>query len=88
MAKLQAALRAVESKTRTHSSDRTSLELEIERLRRDLARCEDDLAAVKEDLRMAEQRASDAVISGARSVRLLWCPLECLAKTDVLTFHA
>jgi chromosome segregation ATPase len=55
LASVQSALRSLEDERRKlgddHTSDRFSLELEIERVKRDLEQCEDELDRAKEDLR-------------------------------------
>ncbi|KAL1412952.1 hypothetical protein Q8F55_000701 [Vanrija albida] len=60
---VQNALRDVEDQRRKlgdeHSSDQHALELELERLRRDLAQCEDDLDRARDELREREQALSD-----------------------------
>ena len=40
----------------THSTNRFSLELEVDRLRRDLARCEDDVERLKKEVDAREDR--------------------------------
>lgn len=59
---VQNALRSLEDERRKLgdelSSDQRSMELEIERLRRDLARCEDDLDRAREELRERESTLS------------------------------
>lgn len=51
--KLQDALNGLESESRrlgeTHTNDRFSLELELDRIKRDLARCEDDLDRARKE---------------------------------------
>lgn len=54
LASVQAALRGLEDDRKKlgdeHTSDRFSLELEIERVKRDLEQCEDELDRAKADL--------------------------------------
>ncbi len=69
---VQDALRSLEDERRKigdeHTSDRFSLELEIERFKRDLERCEDDLTTARDELdlrdetlRQKEKELSDVV---------------------------
>ncbi|KAG9014667.1 hypothetical protein FRB94_011845 [Tulasnella sp. JGI-2019a] len=63
VAKLQDTLNDLESESRklgeSHSTDRFALELETERLRRDLARAEEDLEKAKKELSMREEKARE-----------------------------
>ncbi len=63
LAAVQTALRDLESEKRklgeSHTTDRFSLELELDRLKRDLARCEDELARARDDLREKERARRD-----------------------------
>lgn len=63
VAKLHDALRDKENESvrlgQTHSSDRYSLELEIDRLKRDLGRCEADLDRARKDLDRKEEALRD-----------------------------
>jgi septal ring factor EnvC (AmiA/AmiB activator) len=63
LAAVQTALRDLESEKRklgeSHTTDRFSLELELDRLKRDLARCEDELARARDDLREKERVRHD-----------------------------
>lgn len=51
-----------------HTSDRFSLELEIDRLKRDLARCEDDLDAARDDLERREKQSRQQEVELAELV--------------------
>lgn len=59
LAAVQAALQAIESEKRrlgeSATTDKFSLELEVDRLRRDLQRCEDDLQRAREDVKDRER---------------------------------
>lgn len=64
--RLQTALNGLEAESRqlgrSHSSDRHALELEIDRVRRDLERCEDELASANEDREAALRAARDGAM--------------------------
>ncbi|OCF33425.1 hypothetical protein I316_04845 [Kwoniella heveanensis BCC8398] len=59
LAEVEAALRSLEDEREKvgneHTSDRYGLELELERVRRDLNRCEDELEAVRSELEKREE---------------------------------
>lgn len=61
--KLQDTLNDLEKESRklgeSHTTDRFSLELEVERLRRDLARAEEDLEKARKELSSREEKARD-----------------------------
>ncbi len=63
LANVQTALRSLEDERRkmgdAASSDQRSLELEIDRLRRDLGACEDDLDRARDEVREKEQVLHD-----------------------------
>ena len=63
IADLQSALGALEAKSRklgeSHTSDRFSLELELDRVKRDLGRCEDELTRLRRELAEKEARHLD-----------------------------
>ncbi|SCZ97806.1 BZ3501_MvSof-1269-A2-R1_Chr7-2g09322 [Microbotryum saponariae] len=71
--KLQDALNGLESSTRrlgeSHVNDRFALDIECDRLKRDLARCEQELQLAKEDLedRTASIRAKDMTLATLQS---------------------
>ncbi|CAO1622322.1 unnamed protein product [Jaminaea pallidilutea] len=60
---LQRALKSKENETeqrgRSSATDRHSLELELDRLKRDLARCEQDLARARDDVDRKEEQARE-----------------------------
>lgn len=62
-AAVQAALQALENEKRklgeSATTDKFSLELELDRLRRDLQRCEDDLERAREDVKERERTRRD-----------------------------
>ncbi|SCV70616.1 BQ2448_3378 [Microbotryum intermedium] len=71
--KLQEALNGLESSTRrlgeSHVNDRFALDIECDRLKRDLARCEQELQLAKEDLedKTASSRAKDMTLATLQS---------------------
>ena len=90
LAAVQTALRDLESEKRklgeSHTTDRFSLELELDRLKRDLARCEDELARTRDDLRDKEQvrRDRDAAIDRLVSVLSCACVLLVIGHCSTL----
>ncbi|GFZ45294.1 hypothetical protein JCM24511_03020 [Saitozyma sp. JCM 24511] len=83
LASVQAALRGLEDDRKKlgdeHTSDRFSLELEIERVKRDLEQCEDELDRAKADLHdrdveygqlLERQRELESLIASERQGRL------------------
>jgi chromosome segregation ATPase len=56
---VQSALRNLESARENSTTDKFSLELELDRLRRDLERCEDELARARRELGDAEGRGRE-----------------------------
>lgn len=79
-------LDALEAESRklgeSHTTDRFSLELELDRLRRDLARCEDDLKRARTELADKEAKVRDRESAIDRLVR----GLEQYRINNVLTF--
>ncbi|KAB5588769.1 Microtubule organizer protein 1 [Ceratobasidium theobromae] len=59
LAAVQAALRSLEAARANSTTDKFSMELELDRLQRDLERCEDELARVRRELADAETRARE-----------------------------
>jgi len=65
---VQTALRSLESEKQklgeTHTTDRFSLELELDRLKRDLARSDDELQRAREEVKEREKtkRERDATV--------------------------
>ncbi|KAK8858516.1 hypothetical protein IAR55_002743 [Kwoniella newhampshirensis] len=70
LASVEHALRDLEDERRkigdNHTSDRFGLELEIERMKRDLGRCEDELEAARKDLEARDERLRARDIEVAR----------------------
>lgn len=60
---LQGALRSKEDESRklgeTHTSNKFSLQLEVDRLKRDLARCEDDVERLRKEVESREERLKE-----------------------------
>ncbi|KAG8767238.1 hypothetical protein FRC12_006379 [Ceratobasidium sp. 428] len=56
---VQSALRTLEAARESSTTDKFSLELEVDRLRRDLERCEDELARARRELADAESRSRE-----------------------------
>lgn len=73
LASAQAALRALEDERRKlgdeHTSDRFSLELELDHARRDLARAEDDLEDARDQIRKREAEIDVLVRAGCLQLR-------------------
>jgi chromosome segregation ATPase len=59
LAAVQAALRSLEAARENSTTDKFSMELELDRLRRDLERCEDELARARRELADAESRGRE-----------------------------
>ncbi|CAE6345699.1 unnamed protein product [Rhizoctonia solani] len=59
LAAVQAALRSLEAAREHSTTDKFSMELELDRLRRDLERCEDELARARRELADAENRGRE-----------------------------
>ncbi|KAH7317493.1 hypothetical protein B0J17DRAFT_724337 [Rhizoctonia solani] len=59
LAAVQSALRSLEAARETSTTDKFSMELELDRLRRDLERCEDELARARRELSDAENRGRE-----------------------------
>ncbi|KAG8680240.1 hypothetical protein FRC11_002745, partial [Ceratobasidium sp. 423] len=60
LAAVQAALRSLEAARENSTTDKFSMELELDRLRRDLERCEDELARARRELADAESRGRES----------------------------
>lgn len=71
---LQDALNGLESKSRQagedHTSNQFSLEVELERIKRDLVRCEDDLEKERRELDSRDERARDREMKLANLVSI------------------
>ena len=61
-------MRSTETQSRSQSSTRSSLEIEISRLQRDLAHCEAELEDARAGLRQSEDRARKSHQEAAKSV--------------------
>ncbi|QRW15481.1 microtubule organizer protein 1 [Ceratobasidium sp. AG-Ba] len=59
LAAVQSALRTLEAARESSTTDKFSLELELDRLKRDLERCEDELARARRELADAETRGRE-----------------------------
>ncbi|KAG9090077.1 hypothetical protein FRC06_001235 [Ceratobasidium sp. 370] len=59
LAAVQSALRTLEAARESSTTDKFSLELEVDRLKRDLERCEDELARARRELGDAENRGRE-----------------------------
>ncbi|KAJ1309342.1 hypothetical protein OPQ81_006121 [Rhizoctonia solani] len=59
LAAVQAALRSLEAAREHSTTDKFSMELELDRLRRDLERCEDELARARRELADAESKGRE-----------------------------
>ncbi|EUC60453.1 anucleate primary sterigmata protein B, putative, partial [Rhizoctonia solani AG-3 Rhs1AP] len=59
LAAVQTALRSLEAAREHPTTDKFSMELELDRLRRDLERCEDELARARRELTDAETRGRE-----------------------------
>lgn len=74
LAAVQSALQAIESEKRqlgeSATTDRFSLELEVDRLRRDLQRCEEDLDRAREEVRDRDKARRDRESALDKLVRL------------------
>lgn len=95
VAKLQDTLNDLENQSRklgeSHSTDRFALELETERLRRDLARAEEDLEKARRELNSREEKAREreSMLDKLVSRSLLSSPLTdiVVSKAGRLTFR-
>lgn len=68
---VQTALRNLEAARESSTTDKFSLELELDRLRRDLERCEDELARVRRELADAEARGREREVVVDKMVRIV-----------------
>jgi hypothetical protein len=71
-----------------HTSDRFSLELEIDRLKRDLARCEDDLDAARDDLVRREEQSRQQEMEMSEMVSVTSTELTVALETTESREHA
>lgn len=70
LAAVQTALRNLEAARESSTTDKFSLELELDRLRRDLERCEDELARARRELADAETRSREREVVVDKMVSL------------------
>lgn len=69
---VESSLKALQSERRqmgdTQSADKAALELEIERVKRDLRDCEDDLERARDDVKYTQERLRAMDLENARMV--------------------